>query len=578
MAHIKHFENLKIQLEAIKSATNNFANDMCIGDGGFGKVYKGEIIHSNGQSMVALKRLNRAFGQGDPEFWKEIMMLSFYKHENIVSLLGYCDDCDEKILVYEFVSKKSLDLYLDKDDLNWVQRLKICIGAERGLAYLHSPSDTQLRVLHRDIKSSNILLDENWNAKISDFGLSKFGPANQQFTYLVSNPVGTIGYCDPLYVESGYLTKESDVYSFGVVLFEVLCGRLCIGNDTNKLRPLTRLVREHYDQNRTDELIFGNIKDEIHSDSLKVFVELAYQCLKGNREERPLMTQIVRVLEIALEYQCLEPNRAGRILNVNLLKEMNLKRRRRAGILNVKVLRAINVRRRNPFAACNPYVILRLSHTNLPPTNKTTVKRKRRYPVWNEEFSLYVENFDIQSLHISVKSAQSVEKHDYLGTTHLKLKDVTPEYPKTHNLLVITNFNNFHVCHLEVETVYKPFTSDRILADDEGVSTVMPKAPVGTPEGGGLLVVIIHEAKHLHTNDHCNPFVTLLFRDELKKTQTMKGNRYPEWREEFTYMLEQPPEDETLRLKVISMSFWGQEVFCQFIPKTCQNERCSAKS
>nr|XP_043627072.1 synaptotagmin-2-like [Erigeron canadensis] len=264
------------------------------------------------------------------------------------------------------------------------------------------------------------------------------------------------------------------------------------------------------------------------------------------------MTQIVRVLEYVLEYQCLEPPRAGRIMNVNILKEMDLKRRTRAGILNVKVLRAIDIRRRNPFAACNPYVILRLSHSNLPPTNKTTVKHKKTYPVWNEEFSLYVENFDIQTLHFSVKSEQSVEKHDHLGVTTLKLKDLNPEYPKTHKLLVITKTNAFRVCHLEVETVYKPYTYDQILSDNESILSVLPKAPVGTPEGGGMLVVMIHEAKHLYTNDHCNPFVTLLFRGELKKTQTMKGNRYPEWREEFTYMLEQPPEDETLRLEVIN--------------------------
>ncbi|XP_024963818.1 receptor-like protein kinase HERK 1 [Cynara cardunculus var. scolymus] len=272
MMHVtKHFHHIKIQLEAITSATNNFSEDNCIGKGGFGEVYKGELIHSERQTVVAVKRLNRAFGQGDPEFWKEIIMLSRYKHENIVSLLGFCDESGEKILVYEYASKKSLDLYLNSEDLTWIQRLKICIGAARGLAYLHNPGGTQQRVLHRDIKSSNILLDENWNARISDLGLSKFGPANQQITFLVSNAVGTIGYCDPVYVETGVLTKESDVYSFGVMLFEVLCGR--------------------------------NIKDEIKPRSLKAFTAIAYQCLKRDLEERPLMTKVVRILERALQHQ-----------------------------------------------------------------------------------------------------------------------------------------------------------------------------------------------------------------------------------------------------------------------------------
>ncbi|PWA76986.1 hypothetical protein CTI12_AA228390 [Artemisia annua] len=274
------FQHLKIKLEAIKSATDKFDEAHCIGKGGFGTVYKGELVHSKGRSIVALKRLDRAFGQGNPEFWKEIIMLSLYHHDNIVSLLGFCDECGEMILVYEYASKRSLDLYLNDKDLT-----------------------CQQRVLHRDIKSSNILLDENWNAKIADFGLSKFGPANQPYTFLVSNGVGTIGYCDPLYVESGLLTKESDVYSFGVVLFELLCGRLCIGNNRDELQPLTELVRKCYKQNTIDEIIYGNIKDEINPHSLKVFTTIAYQCLEREREQRPLMTKVVKVLESALQLQ-----------------------------------------------------------------------------------------------------------------------------------------------------------------------------------------------------------------------------------------------------------------------------------
>nr|KAJ0203676.1 hypothetical protein LSAT_V11C500249010 [Lactuca sativa] len=304
MMHItRKFEHLKIQLQAIKSATNNFVDDKCIGKGGFGKVYKGELLHSKGQTIVALKRLDPTFGQGNPEFWKEIIMLSLYKHENIVSLLGFCDESDEKILVYEYASRKSLDLHLNNDDLTWIDRIKICIGAARGLAYLHNPGETQQRVLHRDIKSSNILLDENWNAKISDLGLSKFGPANQQYTFIVSNAVGTVGYCDPLYVESGLLTKESDVYSFGIVLFEVLCGRLCITHQAGIHQSLVGLVRQYYKQNKINEIIYDTIKDEMTPKSLDAFTKIAYQCLERELEERPLMTEVVRILESVLEYQ-----------------------------------------------------------------------------------------------------------------------------------------------------------------------------------------------------------------------------------------------------------------------------------
>ncbi|GJT06844.1 protein kinase, ATP binding site-containing protein [Tanacetum coccineum] len=175
------------------------------------------------------------------------------RHDNIVSLLGFCDDCGEMILVYEYASKRSLDLYLNDKDLTWVQRLEICIGAARGLAYLHNP--------------------------------------------------GTIGYCDPLYVETGLPTKESDVYSFGVVLFELLCRRLSIGNNRDERQPLTELVRKCYKQNTMDEIIFGNIKDEINPHSLKAFTTIAYQCLMREQEQRPLMSKVVKVLESALQLQ-----------------------------------------------------------------------------------------------------------------------------------------------------------------------------------------------------------------------------------------------------------------------------------
>ncbi|KAL7601274.1 hypothetical protein Lser_V15G22756 [Lactuca serriola] len=230
-------------------------------------------------------------------------MLSTYKHENIVSLLGFCDESNEKILVYEYASRRSLDSYLNTDDLTWNQRLQICVGAARGLAYLHNPGRTQQRVLHRDIKSSNILLDESWNAKISDLGLSKFAPANQQHTFLVTNVVGTLGYCDPLYIETGLLTKESDVYSFGVVLFEVLCGRLSISNKNGIHQSLTELVRHYYPQNKISDLIYSNIKDGMNPRSLDAFITIAYMCLKRDLEERPLMADVLRILESALEYQ-----------------------------------------------------------------------------------------------------------------------------------------------------------------------------------------------------------------------------------------------------------------------------------
>ncbi|MFS7981792.1 putative protein kinase RLK-Pelle-L-LEC family [Helianthus anomalus] len=165
---MKEFEHLKIHLEDLKEATNSFGSKV-IGAGGFGKVYEGEISHSKGRSIVAIKRLNREFGQGDPEFLKEIMMLSRCSHKNLIYLLGYCDEDGEKILVYEHACNGSLDRHLSSNVLTWAQRLKICLDVAKGLQYLHDHRGTQQRILHRDIKSANILLDYKWNAKLWDF-------------------------------------------------------------------------------------------------------------------------------------------------------------------------------------------------------------------------------------------------------------------------------------------------------------------------------------------------------------------------------------------------------------------------
>jgi serine/threonine protein kinase len=256
-----------------------------------------------GRSKVAIKRLDRNYGQGDLEFLKEILMLSGYKHENLISLLGFCDEDGEKILVYEYASHGSLDRHLSSTSLTWRERLKICLGAAVGLSYLHDPRDTQQRVIHRDIKSSNILLDQYWNAKVSDMGLSKIGPANQKHTFLATNVVGTFGYLDPMYVEMSILTKESDVYSFGVVLFEVLCGRLCFQYLNGHYNSLVRIWKQSYKQKRLDNIIFRDLKEHIDRMSLEAFSDIAYRCLHKSREERPQMSEVVEQLEIALRFQ-----------------------------------------------------------------------------------------------------------------------------------------------------------------------------------------------------------------------------------------------------------------------------------
>ncbi|KAL9993538.1 putative protein kinase RLK-Pelle-CrRLK1L-1 family [Helianthus debilis subsp. tardiflorus] len=203
MSSIEEVKHLQIPLQELSDATNAFSEQNLIARGGFGEVYKGiSVKYGN----IAIKMLDPGLGQGDHEFRTEIGLLSVYKHENIVSLLGFCDEDEKKILVYRYESKGSLDKHLDCAEPTWIQRLQICLDAARGLQYLHDDVGSDHRILHRDVKSSNILLDENWKAKVSDFGLSRIGPANKQSTFLISNVCGTIGYIDPDYYNTGYIS------------------------------------------------------------------------------------------------------------------------------------------------------------------------------------------------------------------------------------------------------------------------------------------------------------------------------------------------------------------------------------
>ncbi|MFS8012696.1 putative protein kinase RLK-Pelle-CrRLK1L-1 family [Helianthus anomalus] len=234
----------------------------------------------------------------------EIVMLSSYKHDNLVSLIGFSDESDEKIIVYEHEVRGSLDKYLATTDLTWVQRLHICLGAARGINYLHCDVGEGHRVLRRNIKSSNLLLNENWEAMISDFGLSKIGPTNQEFTFLVTNACGTLGYIDPLNATTEVLTKEPDVYSFGVVLFEVLCGRLAVIKTFNdERRFLSKLAKLHYKERKLDEIINPYLRKQMTPKSLRTFSRIAYQCLKNDRKKCPTMGLIVEELQNSLEFQ-----------------------------------------------------------------------------------------------------------------------------------------------------------------------------------------------------------------------------------------------------------------------------------
>ncbi|KAI3828649.1 hypothetical protein L1987_02757 [Smallanthus sonchifolius] len=258
----------------LSSATDGFDEKWCIGQGGCGKVYKGKI--SDGPTNTyAIKRLHFMSDQGEPDFWVDVEMLSRLRHCNLVSLIGYCNEGKDMALVYEYMPNGTLYDHFHKKGtvLNWSQRLKICIGAARGLHYLHTGTGTQHGVIHRDVKSSNILLDQNYAAKIADFGLAKIGPTNQTHTYVSTAVKGTFGYMDPDYFYTGRLTRKSDVYAFGVVLLEVMCGRPALDKSLDE--GLAIWAQDRIKQGNLTQIIDSRLRDHISKSSLKEFTRTA---------------------------------------------------------------------------------------------------------------------------------------------------------------------------------------------------------------------------------------------------------------------------------------------------------------
>ncbi|XP_076910959.1 putative receptor-like protein kinase At5g18500, partial [Bidens hawaiensis] len=293
-------DSLQIPLEEIKLATNNFSQKNFIGGGGFGNVYKGEVANGNETTTIVAKRLDRTRGQGEGQFLMELEILFDYKHDKIISLEGYCNEDGEKIIVCEYASKGSLDSHLNNVSLTWSKRLRICIDIARRLAFLHDRTDpAQEMVIHRDIKSANILLNADWKAKISDFGLSVITSINQEEVHDV---VGTIGYVDPQYVHTGFFSEKSDIYSLGVVLFEILHGSVIYRRDYNQTH-LTRILEHIHEEEKLGSIVFEDIKGQIDPKSLSTFRVIVSQCLDNDREKRPTAKEVLQQLEESLKFQ-----------------------------------------------------------------------------------------------------------------------------------------------------------------------------------------------------------------------------------------------------------------------------------
>ncbi|XP_021719478.1 cysteine-rich receptor-like protein kinase 8 [Chenopodium quinoa] len=288
-------ESLQYEFSKIRAATRNFAADNKLGEGGFGEVYKGKL--ENGRE-IAVKRLSEKSEQGVAEFKTEVILVAKLQHKNLVKLLGFCVALKEKILVYEYLPNSSLDRFLfDKKkqtSLTWETRFKIIVGIARGLLYLHE--DSPLKVIHRDLKASNILLDEHMNPKISDFGLAKLFKVNQSHGD-TNRIVGTYGYMAPEYAITGHYSVKSDIYSFGVIVLEILSGeRNRYFRGLQLEEALLHRAWRLWIENKAYDLIDEAFKDNCPIEEVMKCIQIGLVCVQEYAVERPSMNSIVATL------------------------------------------------------------------------------------------------------------------------------------------------------------------------------------------------------------------------------------------------------------------------------------------
>ncbi|WCJ42963.1 receptor kinase 2 [Euphorbia peplus] len=299
---------LVYSLRALSIATNNFDPANKLGQGGFGSVYKGQL--DDGQE-IAVKRLSRNSGQGAEEFENEVVLIAKLQHRNLVKLLGCCIQKEEQMLIYEYLPNKSLDHFIfdqrRKSVLDWRKRFDIIVGIARGMLYLHH--DSRLRIVHRDLKTSNVLLDADMNPKISDFGMARIfkGDEVQDKTNRV---VGTYGYMAPEYAVFGNFSTKSDVFSFGVILLEIISSKKC--NSPYPEGPSLNLIGhvwELWKEGREAEMVDPSVREKSSMDSGEVSrcIQIGLLCVQEKAEDRPNMSNVVLMLNAQTSLPCPNP-------------------------------------------------------------------------------------------------------------------------------------------------------------------------------------------------------------------------------------------------------------------------------
>ncbi|XP_057525093.1 serine/threonine-protein kinase RIPK-like [Amaranthus tricolor] len=294
-------------LDEVKIISNNFSyTGNFIGEGGFGVVYKGFIDDKVGPGSgvlkaqpVAIKVLDLHGSQGHKEWLAEVIYLGQLRHQNLVKLIGYCCENEQRILVYEYMARGSLDNHLFPKwsiAIPWLTRIKIALGAAKGLAFLHESSKS---VILTDFKAANILLDSNFKAKLSDFGYARDGPKGDKGHVTPEHILGTEGYAAPEYLEAGHLTTMCDVYSYGVVLLELLTGKRCMDETRpRRERCLVEWALPYLKHPRHFNIIMDpRLEGQFSYQGAKVATALAYQCLSPNPKSRPMMSAVVKALE-----------------------------------------------------------------------------------------------------------------------------------------------------------------------------------------------------------------------------------------------------------------------------------------